>query len=263
MALILIRCWGLPVKPHDHALTATPHTRQFKASITKLGRRFWRRCPAMRRGKWRGVSTSGIRFWPGKQPVEEVYNEGKDALYQWQRVGEVAQTTAMPKVHPDVLRSGDAPTIQAAEALVKALTVPDWGKRTFKTGKMTQRTLDEFAPYRNVAEIQDLLASIQRGDPVDGLLLKRAKRRYPEKEAAIQTPDDLNQWFEQVLRDPNATLHQPAAQPKSRYTIHSATAGLLAVVDRSGQRVSVYQHDGTQLEAVWQTLNSLIQIKTP
>ena len=169
----------------------------------------------------------------------------------------------MLHVHPDLLRSGDAAAIQAAEALVTALTVPNWGTRTFKAGKMTQRTLDEFAPYQDIPAVKRLLESIRRGEPVDGLLLKWAKRRYPEQEAAIQTPDDLNQWFEQVLRDPNATLQQPAAHPQSRYAIHSSLAGLLAVVDRAGQRISVYQHDGTQLEAVWQTLSALIQFKTP
>ncbi len=203
------------------------------------------------------------RILVDEETLETIYNEGKDPLYRWKRVGGLAQTTAMPQVHPDVLRSGDAAQIQAAEALVKALTVPNWGTRTFKAGKMTQRTLDEFAPYQNIPEVKSLLESIRRGEPVDGLLLKWAKRRYPEKEAAIQTPDDLNQWFEQVLRDPNATFHKPAAHPNSRYAIHSALVGRLAVVDRAGQRISVYQHDGTQLEAVWQTLSALIQFKTP
>lgn len=169
----------------------------------------------------------------------------------------------MFQTHPDVLRSGDPATIQAAQALVKALITPSWGARTFKAGKMTQRTLAEFAPYRNIPEVKSLLESIRRGDPVDGLLLKWAKRHYPDQEAAIQTPDDLNQWFEQVLRDPRATLLRPSTQPNSRYTIYSASSGLLAVVDRSGQRVSVYQHDGTQLEAAWQILSALIQVKTP
>ena len=169
----------------------------------------------------------------------------------------------MPHIHPDVLLSGNAAIIQATEALLKALVMPNWGTRIFKAGKMTQRTLDEFAPYQDIPEIQSLLQSIQQGDPIDGLLLKWAKRRYPEKEVAIQTPDDLNQWFESVLRDPQATLRRPIAQLNSRYAIHSASEKLLAVVDRNGQRVSVYRHDGTQLEAIWQTLSNLIQFETP
>jgi hypothetical protein len=37
---------------------------------------------------------------------------------------ESATLELMPQIHPDVLRSGDAAAIQAAEALIKALTVP-------------------------------------------------------------------------------------------------------------------------------------------
>ena len=47
-------------------------------------------------------------------------------------MGDLAQTTAMPKVHPDLLRSGDTAAIQAAEALVKAMTVPEWPKNRLK-----------------------------------------------------------------------------------------------------------------------------------
>ncbi len=74
--------------------------------------------------------------------LEAIYNEGKDPLYQWKRVVDLTQTVAMPKVHPDVLRSGDAAAIQAAEALVKALTVPEWPENRLKpNGKMTQKTV--------------------------------------------------------------------------------------------------------------------------
>ena len=47
----------------------------------------------------------------------------------------------MPRVHPDVLRSGDFAAIQAAESLIKALSVSDWGTKNFQAGKMTRRTL--------------------------------------------------------------------------------------------------------------------------
>jgi hypothetical protein len=77
-------------------------------------------------------------------------NERKNELHQWSPIGKVAQTTAMPHVHPDLLRSGDAAAIQAAEALVNALTTPDWGTRQFQAGKMTQRTLDQFDAYQPI-----------------------------------------------------------------------------------------------------------------
>ncbi len=43
-----------------------------------------------------------------------------------------------PRVHPDVLRSGDTAAIQAAEALVKVLTTPHWGTKKFKAGNNTK-----------------------------------------------------------------------------------------------------------------------------
>lgn len=45
----------------------------------------------------------------------------------------------MPRVHPDVLRAGDPATTQAAEALAKALTTPDWGMKKFQAGKLTRK----------------------------------------------------------------------------------------------------------------------------
>lgn len=51
----------------------------------------------MRRGRWRAVSTSGIGFWRARPGIEEVYNEGKDELYKWRRVGDVIVEDATTK----------------------------------------------------------------------------------------------------------------------------------------------------------------------
>ena len=64
----------------------------------------------------------------------------------------------MPQVHPDLLRSGDAEAIRAAEALIKALTTPDWGMKKFQAGKMTQRTLDQFDGYHSLANSETHIA---------------------------------------------------------------------------------------------------------
>ena len=175
---------------------------------------------------------------------------------QWQRVGDWAHTTAMPQVHPDVLRSGDAAAIQAAEALVKALTVPNWGTKTFQAGNKTRQTLSDFAPFANLPEIKKLIDEIQRREPVDGFLFHYLKRVYVEREA-LTSPDDLNRWFEQALNDPQARLIQPKSAT-SRYLVYSDRHQLLAVFDRSGERVSVHKHNGNALGDVWKIVANLI-----
>jgi hypothetical protein len=64
-----------------------------------------------------------------------------------------------PRVHPDVLRSGDAATIQAAEALVKALSTPDGPENRLRPGgRMTQATLTALRAYTAVPEVRNYLA---------------------------------------------------------------------------------------------------------
>jgi hypothetical protein len=103
--------------------------------------------------------------------MEGIYIQGKAALYQWKRVGDIMPVMTPPRVHPDLLRSGDPAALQAAEALVKALTVPNWGIRIFKAGKMTQRTLNQFDAYQHIPEVKHLIDAINNKKPVDGLLL--------------------------------------------------------------------------------------------
>ena len=161
-----------------------------------------------------------------------------------------------PRVHPDVLRSGDAAAIQAAEALVKALTTPHWGTKKFKAGNKTRQALSDFAPFAHIPQVKQLLDKIQRRELVDGFLFHYLKRVYVEGEA-LNAPDDLNRWFEQTLNDPQAVLIQPKSAT-SRYLVYSSRYQLLAVLDRSGERVSVHKHDGQTLGDVWKTLASLI-----
>jgi hypothetical protein len=67
----------------------------------------------------------------------------------------------MLRIHPDLLRFGDTAAIQAAEALVKALTVLDWPENRLKpNGKMTQTTLTALQAYSAVPEVRDYLADL-------------------------------------------------------------------------------------------------------
>ena len=195
------------------------------------------------------------RILVDEETLETIYNEGKDPLYRWKRVGDLAQTTAMPQVHPDVLRSGDAAQIQAAEALVKAITMPEWGTKKFQAGKMTQRTLDQFDPYRHIPEVKQLISDIQNKSPVDGLMLHYLKRRYVENEM-ISKPDDLNIWFSNVLQDKEAVIFK--RKPGGRYVVHSKKWALLAVFESTGKRVSVYDYPLNYQGDPWCLIQQLI-----
>ncbi len=184
-------------------------------------------------------------------------HEGQDELYQSKRVGEVGQTTAMPKVHPDVLRSGDPAMIQAANALVKALTAPDWGTKKFQAGKMTRKLEAGLLPYSAVPEVQQVLDAIKNKQALDSRLIHYVKRRFLEKEA-MNAPDDLDRWFENVMTNPKAQVFQLGQDPNSRYVLYSDQHHLLAVIERNGQRVSTHDHDGLNLGAVWCLLSDLL-----
>lgn len=180
----------------------------------------------------------------------------KAPLCQWQRVGEaVVQSAPMPQVHPDVRRSGDLAMIQAAEALVKALTIPDWGMRKIQAGKMTQRTLNQFNSYQHIPEVKQLIDDIINKRPIDGLTLHYLKRRYVENEK-IRKPDDLNIWFSNVLQDKKAIVFKK--KTGGRYIVHSKKFSLLAVFEENGQRVSVYDYPIDYKGDQWCLIQQLI-----
>ena len=91
----------------------------------------------------------------------------------------------MPHVHPDVLRSGDTAAIQAAEALVKALTTPDWGLKKFQAGNMTRKLEAGLLPYAAIPEVRQVLDAIKSKQALDSRLIHN------------------------VLSDPNAHVFQP------------------------------------------------------
>lgn len=146
----------------------------------------------------------------------------------------------------------------ALNVLATAKANKDWGSRKFKTGNMTRRTLAAFAPFKQIAEVRSLLDDIDAGKPIDGLRLKYLTRKYPEGER-IQSPQQIDAWFDAVLSDLGATIRE-RVDKKSRYAVHSEQHGLLAIIDPDGQRISVYSHDGNSLNPIWLTLNQLIEM---
>ena len=187
------------------------------------------------------------RILAGKATIKEVYNEGKDALYQWKRVGDVAQTAAMPKVHPDVLRSGDAPAIQAAEALIKALTVPDWPLLNLAVNdRMTRATLDALTTSAHIQEVADFLQKV-RSNPatVSSLEWHYFKRRYQDQ-WPIDSVADLQSLVLKVLSQPQAAIHKPG----ERYHVLSKDQRYLVVVDKQGTLITVMEPTAKKIQAL-------------
>ena len=153
-------------------------------------------------------------------------------------------------------RAGSA-VVTAAGIMGQAKASQNWGTRSFQAGRMTRRTIKEFKPFAHVPRVKKLLDAIQKGATVDGLELKFLKRKYVEGEDIISSKQ-LNKLFESVFADPAATLHQRRDE-NGRYVLHSESLQLTAIMEKNGQRVTVFRDDGKKLESVWLSLAELKQ----
>lgn len=187
----------------------------------------------------------------GKKPDEGVE--------PWKRVKDLAQTSAMPKIHPDVLRSGDAAQIQAAEALVKALTVPEWPENRLKpNSKMTQTTLKALHACSAVPEVKDYLTELAiKGYRVDSRQWHYFRYKYLFYDD-LSDPSELDRRFTAVLQDSTAQIYKPGA----RYIVYSPKEDRLSILEPDGRRVSVYRPLPNELETfgekTWIITNLLI-----
>jgi len=186
------------------------------------------------------VAGSFVRLERAKagESLEGIYNEGKDELYQWKRAGDLTQTTAMPKVHPDVLRSGDAAAIQAAEALVKALTDRQWGQKNLaRNKKMTEKLMTQLEAYQEQPEVADFLTRLQNDlTQVDSRELHYMQRRYLDGRE-FESTEEMDALYQRVIQDPDAQIYQAGGR---RYQIRSVREGWIAIVEPDGTRVSIY-----------------------
>jgi hypothetical protein len=116
----------------------------------------------------------------------------------------------MPQVHPEVLRSGDAAMLWVAEALVKALTTPNWLKNRLKpNGKMTQRTLTASRAYAAIPAVRNYLNNLMLKDyRTDSRQWYYFRYKYFFSDD-LGDPSELDQRFTAVLQDPMAQIYQP------------------------------------------------------
>lgn len=134
--------------------------------------------------------------------MEGIYNQGKDELYQWRRVGDIMPVMTPPRVHPDLLRSGDAPAIQAAEALIKASTTPEWPQiKLRRNDRMTRDTMDALQKNTHIPEVSDFLRFLdEAGYQSSSQIWHYFKYKYQYHDS-LSKPTDLDARFDQVLND--------------------------------------------------------------
>ncbi len=204
----------------------------------KAERALLARLPADEAAQVAGSDEKRQRILAGKATIKEVYNEGKDTLYRWQRVGDLAQTTAMPKVHPDVIRSGDAAAIQAAEALVKTLADRQWGQKNLaRNKKMTEKLMTQLEAYQEQPEVADFLTRLKNDlTQVDSRELHYMQRRYLDGRE-FESVGEMDALYQRVIQDPDAQIYQAGGR---RYQIRSVREGWIAIVEPDGTRVSIY-----------------------
>lgn len=160
------------------------------------------------------------------------------------------------QIREEVLSSGDQEKIKAAKALVRALTLKQWGLKDLTRNKRaTQRLFDQLACHCLHPEVADFLRCLQ-ADPVhvDSLELHYLQRRYLDGRD-FSDPSALERLYDRVLEDPQATVHRKGGV---RYQVRSPHEGWIAIVESDGLRVSVYPDLDDDLgDALWR-LNDLI-----
>jgi hypothetical protein len=144
----------------------------------------------------------------------------------------------MPKVHPDVLRSGDAATIRAAEALVKAHADPQWGQKNLtRHKKMTEKLTTQLEAHRHHPEVADFLTRLRTDTAhVDSRELHYIQRRYLDGRK-FESMEEMDALYQRVIQDPDAQIYQAGDW---RYQVRSVREGWIAIVEPDGTRVSVY-----------------------
>jgi hypothetical protein len=153
----------------------------------------------------------------------------------------------MLRIHPDLLRFGDTAAIQAAEALVKALTVLDWPENRLKpNGKMTQTTLTALQAYSAVPEVRDYLADLALNHYRTNSRQWHYFRYKYLFDDDIGSPSELDQRFTAVLQDLTAQIYRPGV----RYIVYSPRENRLAIFEPDGRRVSVYRPLLNELETL-------------
>lgn len=153
----------------------------------------------------------------------------------------------MPQVHPDVLRAGDPAAIQAAEALVKALSAPQWPSLSLVVNdRMTRATLESLATSAHISEVADFLQKV-RSNPatVDSLEWHYFKRRYQDQ-WPIDSVADLQGLVSKVLNQPRAALYKPG----ERYHVLSQDQRYLVVIDDQGTLITVMEPTAKKIQAL-------------
>lgn len=123
----------------------------------KAERTFLASLPAQEAARVAGSYAKRLRVLDGGGTLEAIYNEGKDDLYKWKRLGDVVvKSTPMYQAHPNIHRSGDLLRLQTAQSLIKAHSSQQWGQKDLtRHKKQTSRLLAQLTPYQSDPEVAD------------------------------------------------------------------------------------------------------------
>jgi hypothetical protein len=146
----------------------------------------------------------------------------------------------MLRIHPDLLRFGDTAAIQAAEALVKAITTPEWPEvKLRRNDRMTRDTIEALRQNVHIPEVKDFLIFLDETDyRTPSQIWHYFKYKYQYKDSLLK-PTDLDVRFDQVLNDSRARVYWRG----NRYLVYSPQEDRLLFVNESGQRITVYRPD--------------------
>ncbi len=146
----------------------------------------------------------------------------------------------MPCVHPDLLRFGDLAAIQAAAALVKAITTPEWPEvRLRRNDGMTRDTVDALRKNMHIPEVKNFLIFLDETNyRTPSQIWHYFKYKYQYQDS-LSKPTDLDVRFNQVLNDSQARVYWRG----NRYLVYSPQENRLLFVNESGQRITVYRPD--------------------
>jgi hypothetical protein len=147
--------------------------------------------------------------------------------------------------------TGEEDRLRAAMALTRALAEAKWPVLNINTlGSMARETLDILEKHRHVQEVAEFLGDFY-ADPghTDSRRWHYMKRKY-QYGVNLQGPEQLDQWFTQVLLNKQSKVYRPSV----RYQIVSPDNRWLITVEPTGTRVSLMEPNEEKLRKLGEPL---------
>lgn len=181
-------------------------------------RTFLRTLPAKEAAQVAGSFEKRRRILEDKETLEGIYNEGKDELYRWKRVGEVGQDRRM-NTTPSVADIEAMPFDQARESVATIVASKEFERfaTTHKDGEMPVAVLTELLKQALGASVKTVRLSrddrdkqIRKGDQEGRGHYDLLQKMIDEgeviqyREQAISLYEYEGEWYQAAIRRTNA-----------------------------------------------------------